>query len=196
MRCNGYNARPRTQTPRTTISIRGNPIQARRCSKTTNGTQIGQRAIGGLNRKHSDGQCGAMRVTGEAPCTRGDSLGSMARDFRAPELHRPSVNSSAKRRKLQRDVSWRLDYQLIRRGPSHAPSDVGINMPSRYQVPINGAASSGRKLGCAEKWPDRSCLPGPRSASIFFALARAGNLCDGIEFCDPPGQGGPEQWQG
>src|SRR6267142_4001245 len=84
-------------------------------------------------------KCGAMRVTGEAPCTRGDSLSSMARDCRTPELRRPSVNSSARRRKLQRDVSW-SGYQRIRRGPlKDIDRLVGVGYP---RVTNSGALST------------------------------------------------------
>ncbi len=33
-------------------------------------------------------------------------------------------------------------YQRSRRGPSIAPKAVGISIPSRYQIPMNGAAIS------------------------------------------------------
>jgi len=35
-------------------------------------------------------------------------------------------------------------HQRNSRGPSHAPIAVGINIPSRYHVAMNGVASSGQ----------------------------------------------------
>jgi hypothetical protein len=42
--------------------------------------------------------------------------------------------------------AWNLPrtYHRNIRGPSHAPIAVGINIPSRYQLAMNGVASSGQ----------------------------------------------------
>src|SRR5882757_9673312 len=70
----------------------------------------------------------------------------------------------------------RVHYQRSSRGPSVAPMADGINMPRRYQIPINGAVSSGqcKEYASAPKDPaanpraapvERSCVgANPRTA--------------------------------
>jgi hypothetical protein len=71
--------------------------------------------------------------------------------------------------------SHRPDYQRISRGPSIAPMAVGINIPSRYQTPINGAVSSGqcKEYTSAPKDPAANPAAAPAARSCVGASPRS-----------------------